>query len=195
MYRESCSRYTFHLGPAVLWRDPIPLRERDFAVSMTGNYIRISPTQLSEFQGKPDSVVDFIFTRTYDTEDDRQIDIDKTWHGIHFLLTGDPWKGEPPLFNAVMGGKQIGTEDPGYGPPRYLTPDQVRDVAQALSEIHASDLRSRFDPERFAREDIYPNIWDEGEEALDYLMDYYVELVRFFSSAAAAGDAVLLCIM
>jgi len=164
-------------------------------MSMTGNYIRITPVQLGEFQNKPEEVVDFIFDGMEDEVDDRRLYIDKTWHGIHFLLNGDPWEGEPPLLNAVLGGEEIGTEDPGYGPPRYLTTEQVKEVAGALSQIPDTEIRSRFDPERFTKADIYPSIWDEGQEALDYLMDYYPDLVRFFSRAAQAGDAMLLAIL
>jgi hypothetical protein len=42
--------------------------------------------------------------------------------------------------------------------------------------------------------DIYPTIWDEGDEALDYLRVSYGSLVEFFAAAAGAGDAVILWI-
>jgi hypothetical protein len=73
--------------------------------------------------------------------------IDKSWHGIHFLLTGSAWGGKPPLSNAVLGGKEFG-QDLGYGPARYLTPDQVKEVAAALDEITEATLRAQFSSSR-----------------------------------------------
>jgi hypothetical protein len=32
------------------------------------------------------------------------LEVDKAWHGIHFLLCGDAEGGEPPLGSAVLGG-------------------------------------------------------------------------------------------
>src|SRR5271165_1779219 len=73
------------------------------------------------------------------------LNIDKSWHGIHFLLTSSAWGGTPPLSNAVLGGTEFGP-DLGYGPARYLTPDQVKEVAAGLDRITGETLRGRFNP-------------------------------------------------
>jgi hypothetical protein len=41
------------------------------------------------------------------------LDVDKAWHGIHYLLTGTAWEGDPPLDFIVKGGSQVGDVDDG----------------------------------------------------------------------------------
>ncbi|MFI4860203.1 MAG: YfbM family protein, partial [Phycisphaerales bacterium JB063] len=112
------------------------------------------------------------------------------WHAIHFLLNGEVYGGDPPLCNAVLGGEPIG-EDAGYGPARYLTPEQVADVAATLKSISRESLLAKFDAAALTENSIYPSIWDEGEEALDYIGQYYEETQRFFADASKHGYAAL----
>ena len=44
-----------------------------------------------------------------------EIDLDKSWHGIHFLLTGAAWEGERPLNFLILGGEEVGDIDVGHG--------------------------------------------------------------------------------
>ncbi len=129
-------------------------------------------------------------------EPEYALDVDKAWHGIHFLLTGDPWEGSPPLMNAVLGGETLGDEDLGYGPARFLTPEEVTELAEALEGWSREKLAARYDPAAMEAAEIYPTgIWeDEGPEALDYVLSYYDELLEFYRQAAARGDAVILYI-
>src|SRR5687768_13192892 len=41
----------------------------------------------------------------------REIDLDKAWHGLHFLFTGTAWEGAPPECFLVSGGTEIGQVD------------------------------------------------------------------------------------
>lgn len=45
-----------------------------------------------------------------------------------------------------------------------------------------------------AAADIYPAIWTNGTDEFDYLMSHFTELRRFYSLAAANGQAVLVAI-
>ncbi len=81
-------------------------------MSMIANYIRIAPEQLAELQADPDSIGNFLeslfeslYPEKQENEDEmqptpptRHLDIDKAWHGIHFLLNGNAWEGEPPCW-------------------------------------------------------------------------------------------------
>lgn len=122
-----------------------------------------------------------------------RLDIDKAWHGIHFLLTGEVSTATPPLGDAVMGGTPVG-EDEGYGPARLLSAEQVKAVAEALKPLTREIVAARFDAEAMANAQVYPSIWDEGEGALDYLMMHYDELRAFYLRAAKRGDAVLVSV-
>jgi hypothetical protein len=67
------------------------------------------------------------------------LNLEKSWHVLHYLLTGKAEKAPPPVGNAILGGQDIGG-DLGYGPARFLTPQQVREVRIALSAISKDGL-------------------------------------------------------
>ena len=54
------------------------------------------------------------------------------------------------------------------------------------------DMRARYDAAAFEKADIYPEIWGrEDDNAIDYLIDNYIELIAYYDKAAKAGDAML----
>lgn len=163
-------------------------------MSMIGNFFAITPDQLKALQAEPDGVEALIYAED-GPDPDRQLDVDKAWHAIHFLLTGSTWEGDAPYALAVLGGTEIG-EDVGYGPARYLLPAQVADIASALAGTSAQELGGRFDPDAMDAAEIYPQIWrdDDPADALGYVLENYKALVAFYQSAAARGDALLLYI-
>lgn len=126
------------------------------------------------------------------TDAPKMLDIDKAWHGLHFLLTGS---GEPTndiRSKAIFGGKEIG-DDVGYGPARLLTANEVKTIARALKSETSEKLRARYDPKRMDALGIYPGIWvRDGTEALHYLLENYAALVAFYEKSAAAGHAILI---
>src|SRR5262245_26397413 len=69
-----------------------------------------------------------------------ELDVDKAWHGIHFLLTGTAWGGELPWGFVLRGGEALGDDDLGYGPARLLDAAQVREVAAALETLPGAEL-------------------------------------------------------
>lgn len=157
-------------------------------MSMIGNFMQVTPAQLEAMRQDPSLVEEALYPDR--PQESLGIDVDKAWHGIHFLLTGEAWEGAGPAAMAVLGGTEIG-DDVGYGPARYLTPDEVREVAAALAPITAADLGTRFDADALAKADIYPNIWGEGDEAATYLTEYYDELRSYYLDAASKGNAML----
>lgn len=122
---------------------------------------------------------------------EKSIDVDKAWHGIHYLLVGDAWDGEPPLANVVLGGTEIGG-DVGYGSARYLTADAVQAVADALRDITPESFRARYVASELSQNDIYPEIWDDpDDDAVGYLAYWYETLRAYYLDAAAKGHAML----
>lgn len=149
------------------------------------------------------SEIDFAFLDLLEAESsipgDRLLDIDKEWHVLYTLLTGDVSnpseirRGPPPLGNLIMGGEE--TAFPGaYGMKRVLTPEKVCDVANALAKILPDDLISRFDREAFSKVEIYAypsaiNGWDK--DTWDYIRLIYQYFVKFLTEASSQGDYVL----
>jgi hypothetical protein len=126
--------------------------------------------------------------------DGDELDVDKAWHGIHFLLTGTAWEGSFPLNFIVSGGREIGDVDVGYGPARALTSDEVRRLAAALEPLTSEELKSRFDPDQMTRLQIYPEMWDrdpDEDDSLGYLIEYYTDLRDFVRRTAERGHGLL----
>lgn len=125
-----------------------------------------------------------------------ELDLDKAWHGLHYLLTGTAWEGEEPLNFLVKGGAEVG-EDMGYGLARALRSQQVQSLNIALQPIDEDFLRSRFNPSEMLRLGIYPEIWDrdpEKDDSLGYLLSAFEELKTFVEEAAADDLGLLVFI-
>lgn len=167
---------------------------------MVGNYRRITQEKLAKLQNEPESITDFLFPG-YKADEAAELDgsylnIDKTWHAIHFLLTGTALPSQAPLTNVVMGGTPLGdAENPDFDfrPVCFLTPSEVKEVAEEISKISKAEFQSRFNPSELIKADIHPIIvWQRGgEEKLKYLADYFVRLVKFFQEAANLEEVVL----
>lgn len=159
-------------------------------MSMTARFLPLHPDRMAEAFARPGGPIDLLFPDDDGNTHPDALDIDKTWHAIHFLLTRTVWEGEPPLSQAILGGDPVG-DDTGFGPARYLSPAEVREVAAALVLVPADDLRRRYgDGSALTANEIYPSIWDE--EGWDYVSSYYVELVAHYERASQRGDAMLL---
>lgn len=162
-------------------------------MSMTGRYHRVTPQQLAALRADPSAFPDFVYPKNgTEPSADRRLDIDKAWHAVHFLLNGDPWEGRRPLVDAVLGGTELGQRNFVYGPPRYLTPDEVHGVAEALDAVPTFELLDRFDAQALNDAEVYPHGWSGSAEERNWIERSYLELTQFFRRAAEAGDAMVL---
>lgn len=134
------------------------------------------PTSLlSRFFGPPRATSDPAAPLSLRPPEGEAPDLDKAWHGIHFLLTGTAGDGEPPLNFLIAGGRAVGKIEVGYGPVRVYTAAETREIATALSAITDAQVRDRYDPVRMQREEVYPDIWGPVEEGEDEGLSYVME--------------------
>ncbi|HHX01343.1 MAG TPA: YfbM family protein [Firmicutes bacterium] len=125
------------------------------------------------------------------SDDPDGLSLDKAWHGVHFLLTGSSMPTDDLLSDVIMGGTEVG-DDLGYGPARYLKPEEVAALAEGLGKVTQEDLYNKFSPDGMT--DVYPDIWDE-EDAFEYLLDNFFQLSEFFMAAAKEYCAMLVCVV
>ena len=104
---------------------------------------------------------------------DEGIGLDKMWHLLHYLITGDVDNEDYPLAYAVMVGYRIYDSRDDWS---FLPSDQVKEIAEALAVLSDDDLRKigeiRPIPEIYRT----PSISEYIDEALVYfhkLKDYY----------------------
>lgn len=107
------------------------------------------------------------------------VDLDKAWHGIHYLLTRTAWGAELPL-GFIAAGQPIDDE------ARIFSAREVAQIAAALAPLDTQSLSANFDPDQMDAIGIYPQIWtDEGQEALDYCLHYFEPMKDFIDDTAA----------
>ena len=124
-------------------------------------------------------------------------DLDKAWHGLHYLLTRTAWEGDPPLNFLLAGGRELPGIEVGYGPARVLTSAEVLELSRALDRVSEEWLRSRFDAADMMSKEIYPEIWDRDpaeDDTLGYCIENFQTLKKVFASAAAEHFGLIITI-
>ncbi|MFJ1705541.1 YfbM family protein [Kitasatospora sp. NPDC088346] len=163
-------------------------------MSMMGEYVRLTPAEFDRAVADPawaeeyvEELADAEPEHRTDTARCRFLSIDRAWDTLAFLLrrTGFP-------LDVVHGGADLPeAEDWGYGPPRHLTPAQVRTAADAMAALSGVDLVRDVTMAELAGAGLYPRISEEETEWLGYVVDHYRALVPFFRAAARDGDTVV----
>lgn len=116
------------------------------------------------------------------------LDLYKSWQSLHFLFTGEMWGETGVGAKVLMGGTPFG-EDMGYGPPRMLRVQEVREVSEFLNQLTDEDLQERFDPEAMAETYAFDSDAEEDEEEL--LSELVGELREFYANAARQENGVV----
>jgi len=129
-----------------------------------------------------------------------QLDLDQSWHGIHFLLTGTnvkkawfshlPFMSEPALKSPIVGGTKIGNG--GLNKEnRSFTARQVRQLFAELSSRSIEEWGKNYDPKKMHNLDI-PGPWQREKQKAydDFLLPNLQGLVTFFEEAAGQNLAV-----
>jgi len=159
---------------------------------MIGNLLRVAESELEEYLKDSSLLEDRIYGESK-TADESLVDIDKSWDGIIFLLTGQNIENaNHPLVKVLFSGQLIDEEqDLGYGPAHYLTPEQVKELNNQISKITIADLKQKFDPNKMTELEVYPTIWEEGDDAFEYVADSFSTLQNFYAEAAKNGEAII----
>ncbi|KAJ3044482.1 hypothetical protein HDV00_001909 [Rhizophlyctis rosea] len=125
-------------------------------------------------------------------------DMDKSWHPIHFLLTGEPEhktkrRSQRPA-TLLFGGTKIKSDLLGYyGPPRILSPAQISNFLAFLQTLDEEKLKMGFDPAVMAQEAVDDERFlQDREGAWKYYWDHFVGLREFLGMVEGKGDGVVL---
>jgi len=120
------------------------------------------------------------------------LELEKSWHCLHFLFSGNVWEtGKVPIEKAILGGAEIPDAEGvmGYGPARYLEHGEVKRIATALERYPIERRALNFDPSAAAAAKIYcPN------HSPEELVHYFNLLKSYYREAASKKHAMLLWI-
>ncbi|KNY25514.1 YfbM family protein [Pseudobacteroides cellulosolvens] len=159
-------------------------------MSMIGNYLLVDEGLIHGIISGKIGISEILYNTEH--SDDEYLDIDKSWHAIHYILCGQCWDGELPYFNAVLGGTIINDEDIGYGPARYLTPSEIKEVHEAIKNITEDEFKNKFDCKELVANDIYPQF--SSNDDVDYVWSYFTMVQNIFEKASQNGKYMLLYI-
>jgi hypothetical protein len=162
-------------------------------MGMIGNLLRVTKVQLDDYLKDSSLLESNIYNEETDDGNPNLVNIDKSWNGIIFLLTGQGIANADHSLLRVLFSGQIIDEDQdlGYGPAHYLTPEQVADLNSQIAKITVADLKQKYNPTKMTELEVYPTIWDEGGEAFDYLSEYFVTVQQVYSDATKNGEAII----
>lgn len=162
-------------------------------MGMIANYQSVTDMELEEITCLED------VEELQENEDVEICDIDKMWDALHFLLTGKA-ASEPIeddlISEAILGQFSLSEEDM----EDFITgisSARVQEIANALQEIDFDVYMDKFDMQTFAKNEIYPDIWEyDDEEAMirDELKSSFEVLKEFYEQMAEQESAVLVSI-
>lgn len=146
------------------------------------SFNRVSDAELARVVAEPESYWEVVDSHDRATEPHGYLD--KAWHGLSYLLSRSGTG-----IDLFMGGDPIENTEGLTAWSAQL----VRETAETLRGTPFATLAAHYDPALLEAAAIYPNIWTaEGDEALDYLREYFDVLVKFFDAAADAESAAVM---
>jgi hypothetical protein len=125
----------------------------------------------------------------------KELSLQKDWHVLHYVLNGTSEGGEGPLGHAVFGDAElVNAGDCGYGPPHYLTPEQVASVSAELEKVEPSSLLEKLDPADAEEKHIYlaHTLNDSGD--WQYLPELFCKFRDFYKDATNSGNGIIMTI-
>lgn len=142
---------------------------------------------LQDEQQRLDYVLEVLEGLYFDHHREYLAQSDKAWDAMHRVLANGQltWEGgDYPLNHVVLAGELLYTESD------YIlslkSPEQVRDIASALSEVTEESFRARYfqlDPENYGL--------PLTEDDLSYTWQWFQEVRRLYQKAASEGRYVL----
>ena len=181
-----------HADPILIWKlespDDPEIFEREYAETQP------KPGFFARLMGKRQDVSDAPDLTPFVDGEGEEMDIDKSWNALHFLLTGTGMDGEFPENFLILGGDEVGDIDVGYGPARAIMANQVHMIHELLQSTSTEELMSRYDAEKMMAENVYPEIWTSGADAenREYTSEFYKELKQFIAAAASRNLGVVI---
>jgi len=117
------------------------------------------------------------------------LDLEKSWHALHFLFTGKADGGLQPMAFMQEGGEDIGEDSWGDPVARLFSPAQVRNIDAFLAALTPESLAKRYDPARMTELEIYGGAWEQDDE-YDHLLEFVEDVRALVRTAVASGDWV-----
>ena len=167
-------------------------------MGIIANYQYLSDRNLKEmklFYNEAVDDIDDVKDRNDDIE--IQLDMDKMWDALHFVLTGvgkDEAIENNHLSEAVFGVNSIKNSQEYIA---YTQKSKVKDIVPALEDFDIEKALENLSMSRLKKANIYPNIWDYEEDAdkiREELRTYFQRLRDFYKKILEVNGNVVIII-
>ena len=156
-------------------------------MGMTGALKQVWPKTEERIIEDPAFLADLLFA-----EDGDYLNLDKSWDGLHYLLSMAGEKHDSSLTEAVLGGTPL-AKDPNFVVIFVKSPSRVARIADSISALSSEELYQYFQVEEMNERSLYPHI-DWQEEDFQYLYRYFTSVVDYYQEAAERNKAMVFCI-
>lgn len=172
-------------------------------MGLIANYQEINTEDLDRIVETIESEVEINLYRELDNlannESLNQYNMDKMWDSLNFLITEETHEDlsfKSLVTDAIFGSCQF-PDDMVDIYLAFVAPDGVCNVADALNDIDIDEYLDEFDMKKFAKHEVYPNIWeheDEKELIKADLKTCFEDLKEFYTETAKNGNCALVFI-
>jgi len=162
-------------------------------MGMIGYYIAFPEEEIQQLAAGTKMLEDM------DPYNRENLDIDKSWQALYYVLCEDICDGEPPLGYVVPMDQDNYLEFGDIG-AFYLTLPQLREAYQAIVAMTRDELLAKYNYNKMLEGDIYPLYGDgdvkdgEAEQFFDYLYSYFKNIRKFFAETISEGKGLVFCI-
>ena len=118
------------------------------------------------------------------------VDLDKSWEGLHFLLSGSKEPSSHPE-GFLVGHSSL--PNTGEAEVFHYRVAQVRAINEALQRCTPEVLQQRYDGRLMREFNVYPAC-EWGVADCEYLLEYYERLRQFVARHAAEQNELLVVI-
>jgi Domain of unknown function (DUF1877) len=126
--------------------------------------------------------------------DGDETDLDKSWHVVHYLLCGDPGRGEGPLSLIGDDTHPLVDLDLGMGKPNVISSAAVQEFAMAARNLSDDDFLVRYTPSEMPLGELYMGeVIERGDvdEIREYALENFHILRDFVQSATDQNQAII----
>lgn len=153
-------------------------------MGMIGQYLLVTDEELSKLKNNE---LDIYFKES-------DLDIDKSWQLLHFILCGEIGGGEPPLGHVVPLNDSIIDND-SLG-TFYLTASEVEEAYSAIQDLSADNFNKMYNFHDLMDEQLYPLVEnDDSYEIFEYTYSYFLEIKDLYKQAVANKQSVIFFIL
>jgi Domain of unknown function (DUF1877) len=168
-----------------------PKAAAEFIYQEPDVYVEPKPSFLSKVFGRPKNFDNITIPARTDGD---ETDLDKSWHVVHYLLSGSHDRGEGPL--AIIGDDlhPLADVDLGLGKPNVISEDRVQDFAHAAHGMSDDDFLKRYVPDEMPLNELYMgDVIERGDvdDIRDYALEYFHILREFVQKAAESRQALI----